>query len=664
MAVERRDERRSIWRVGPESTWTTVLPVAFIIASLLSLVLLPIIVSNHTRRMRDEIKRLSEPAREAANATQVDLSRELDNIIAFQVTGQPQYRAEYARLMKEQDEKRKTLEKLVPTLGADAVSALRTLAADTRQWHDGVRAGEFLDRQMAEGVFLTRLYEKHPAYERSLLDASNLEIMIQSGIEDRLQRIRSAERLNMSLTILLTLLAFTSAMLVAGLGRQMRLLAGEAMRRRAEAEHEAAAAKTARAFAEQQERRAAFIASAGQALSASLDYEQTVATLAKLIVPNLAEVCVIDMVEAGDGSLKRVAAVHRNPEEQIALNPMIGDAIFETPDVIVRVMNERDARLVGAAAGLMRYIGGAADDARGVMIVPLVSRGQTLGVITAAAPKGKTFSEDDLSLCVDLARHGSFAVDNAHLYLDAQQAVRAREQVLAIVSHDLRNPLNAITLAAQLLQMNELSKDDREQVDTIELSAKRMSRLIADLLDITRLEGGKRLPIEPERVDAATILDEAYDLFKAQAAAQQITLRHEVVQNTPPVHADRHRVMQVLSNLIGNALKFVPADGVIFCRAEPAMRDVLFTVADNGPGIRREDIGRIFSPYWQSERAERMGAGLGLPIVKGIVESHGGKIWVESEEGRGTRFYFTLPVDSGQQQERTATLSAESPSPR
>jgi len=662
MAVERRDERRSIWRVGPESTWTTVLPVAFIIASLLSLVLLPIIVSNHTRRMRDEIKRLSEPAREAANQVQVDLSKELDNVIAFQVTGQTQYRAEYELLLKEQEEKRKVLEKLVPTLGADAVSALRTLVADTRQWHDGVRAGELFDRQLPEGVFLARLFERHPAYERSLRDASILERMIQLGIEDRLQKIRSAERLNMSLTILLTLLALTSAMLVAGLGRQMRLLAGEAMRRRAEAEHEAADAKAARAFAEQQERRAAFIASAGQALSASLDYEQTVATLAKLIVPNLAEVGVIDMVEAG-GSLRRVAAVHRNPEEQIALNPMIGDTISETPDAIVRVMNERDARLVGAAAGLMRYIG-VADDARGVMIVPLVSRGQTLGVITAAPPKGKTFSEDDLSLCVDLARHGSFAVDNAHLYLDAQQAVAAREQVLAIVSHDLRNPLNAITLAAQLLQMNELSADDREQVDTIELSAKRMSRLIADLLDITRLEGGKRLPIEPERVDAETIVSEAYELFKAQAAAQQITLRYEVVQGTPPVHADRHRVMQVLSNLIGNALKFVPADGVIFCRAEPAMRDVLFTVADNGPGIRREDIGRIFSPYWQSERAERMGAGLGLPIVKGIVESHGGRIWVESEEGRGTRFYFTLPVDRGEREERTATLSAESPSPR
>jgi signal transduction histidine kinase len=352
--------------------------------------------------------------------------------------------------------------------------------------------------------------------------------------------------------------------------------------------------------------------------------------------------------------------VHRNPEEQIALNPAIRDTIGSVPDVIVRVLNERDARLVGAAAGMMRYIGGAADDdERGVMIVPLVSRGQTLGVITAAPPRGKSFSEDDLSLCVDLARHGSFAVDNAHLYLDAQQAVRAREQVLAIVSHDLRNPLNAITLASQLLQMSDLSAEDREQVDTIELSARRMSRLIADLLDITRLEGGKRLPIEPARVEPESILGETYELFKAQAAAQQITLRYEVVPGTPPVLADRHRVIQVLSNLIGNAMKFVAKGGVISCRAESAMREVLFTVADNGPGIRREDLGRIFSPYWQSERAERMGAGLGLPIVKGIVESHGGKIWVESEEGRGTRFYFTLPVHDASLPRRDLQLLAD-----
>jgi len=209
MAAERREERRSIWRVGPESTWTTVLPVAFIIASLLSLVLLPIIVSNHTRRMRDEIKRLSQPAHQAANRMQIDLSKELDNVIAFQVTGQSQYRDAYERLVKDQENNRKTLAKLAPTLGSDVTTGLAGLVTQTEEWHEGVVSGEFLVRQLPEGVFLSRLFEQHPKYERSLRGASDLEITIQYGIEDRLQSIHSAERLNMSLTILLTLLALT-----------------------------------------------------------------------------------------------------------------------------------------------------------------------------------------------------------------------------------------------------------------------------------------------------------------------------------------------------------------------------------------------------------------------------------------------------------------------
>ncbi len=632
-----------MWRVGPESTWTTVLPVAFIIASLVSLVATPIIVSNHTKRVRMEIQRVAEPARRAANQMQVDLSAELDDIIAFQVTGQRQYRDEYLRLLAEQEANSRILRQLAPILGDESNTSLHIVMVETQRWHDGVRAGEFLDRQLPEGVFLARLFERHPAYESALRETSEVELTIQKGIEDRLKRIRSAEKTNISLTIVLTFLALTSALLVAGLGRQMRLLAAEAMKRRREAEREAVDAEAARAFAEQQERRAAFLAGASQTLTASLEYEETVATLARLIVPNLAELCVVDMVD-GSAGLRRVAAVHRNPEEQTALAPAVGENVAESPEIVMRAMSERSGRLVGPSPALMQHLRWPPDDLRATMIVPLVSRGQTLGVITAAAPRGRSFTEEDLSLCVDLARHGSFAIDNAHLYLDAQQAVRAREQVLAIVSHDLRNPLNTVTLAAQLLQTSEMTGDDREQVDMIVLSAKRMNRLIADLLDITRLEGGKRLPIEPEAVDASSMLKEVYELFKSQAVAQQIALQCETAEGTPQVFADRHRVIQVLSNLIGNALKFTPSGGTIECVAERAAGEVVFRVVDTGPGIRKEDLGRIFSPYWQSERAERMGAGLGLPIVKGIVESHGGRIWVESEEGRGTRFYFTLPV--------------------
>jgi len=279
-------DRRSIWRVGPESTWTTVLPVTFIIISLLSLVTLPLVVQHRTETMRNEISRIAEPARRSANQIQVNLSNELDKIIAWQVTGQSNYRNDYYRLVLEGDTYRQRVKELGPQLSDDVSQQLDTLFAQSARWHQGVRDGQLIDQPLPKEVFLTRLYERHPAYEKSLLAASELEIAIQSGIDDRLQKIRSAQTLNIWLTIILTLLALTSGLLVAGLGRQMRLLAREAMRRRQEAEREAADAKSARSAAEHEERRAAFLASAGQELAASLDYEQTIAALAKLIVPN------------------------------------------------------------------------------------------------------------------------------------------------------------------------------------------------------------------------------------------------------------------------------------------------------------------------------------------------------------------------------------------
>ena len=651
-------ERRSLLRVGPESTWTTVLPVTFIIVSLLSLVILPIVVSSHTSKMRTEITRLAEPARREANAIQVDLSAELDKIIAFQVTGQNQYREAYLRLVADQEQNRSALEHLAPQLGEDLARDLGILVNESNRWHAGVKTGEFLTRPLPQEIFTARLFEHHPAYEKSLLAASNVEVALQAAIEDRLQNIRQAERWNLSLTIVLTLLALTSAMLVAGLGRQMRLLAAEATRRREEAEREAAEADTARQTAEREERHAAFLAAAMQEMTASLDHQHTINTLAQLIVPNLAQACTIDLAD-GEGTLTRVAAAHRNPELAAKLSADIGQQRRDIPEILVRIMHDRQARVVGNTSGIHEYAAGAAGATGTMVVVPLVSRGQTLGVVIAVAPDTKPYTQEDVPLFAELARNASLAIDNARLYLDSQQAVRARDEVLAIVSHDLRNPLNAVTLAASLLRMSQgIPVEDREQIQILDVSARRMSRLIADLLDVTRLEGGKRLPIQPEPLEVRSILDETYELFKAQAAASSVSLRSQPADALPDVYADRHRVQQVLSNLAGNSLKFTPPGGVIAFSAEARDGEVLFTVSDSGPGIPAKHLEDIFSPYWQAKRTERLGAGLGLPIAKGIVEAHGGRIWVESEPGQGAKFFFTLPI--ARKPRETATASAES----
>jgi len=644
-APKNRENRRSIWRVGPESTWTTILPVVFIIVSLLAMIVLPLVVRNKTARMREEITSLAEPARRSANQIQMDLSAELDKIIAYQFTGQEQYRVSYYKLVKAQETNRRSLASLLPQLNEDLGKDLTALFVQTSRWHDAVRRGQLLDHQLPAEVAFARLFEAHAAYEKSLIGASELEVALQMGIGNRLRKMREAERLNISLTLILTLLALISAMLVAGLGRQMRLLAREAMQRRQEAEREAREAERAREAAELQERRTAFLAAAGQELAASLEYEHTIATLARLIVPNLAEMCAIDMTDS-EGALRRTAVAHRNPEDEALLVPEVGVVRREVPEGLIRIIRAREPALVGASATLYEYVAGRKNGGtRTLVFLPLVSRGQTFGVVAAVSPESKPFTAEDLPLFLDLSRRAALAIDNARLYLESQQAVRIREEVLAIVSHDLRNPLSAITLGTSLLLTSEaLSSEDREQVETMQISAERMNRLIADLLDVTRLEGGKRLPIEPAPVDAAQLLREAEELFRAQAGVARVTLEQRMDERVRAVYADHHRVMQVLSNLIGNSLKFTPPGGTITISADPHENGVLFTVADTGPGIPPEHIRHIFTPYWQAKRAERLGAGLGLPIARGIVEAHGGEIWAESEPGKGTRFRFTLPA--------------------
>jgi signal transduction histidine kinase len=638
-------ERRSLWRVGPESTWTTIVPVVFIIVSLLSLSILPLVVSSKMTEQRRKIEAIAGPARQAANAIQTDLSGEVDKIIAYQVTGDERYRLDYFKRVQREEVNRKRLAGLLPQLDRSIEQDLAGLFVQMSRWHKGVAGGEFVSRPLPAEVFLTRMFENHPSYEQSLLAASELEIELQDAIQSGLKDIETTQQVNKWLTLVLTLLALTSALLVAGLGRQMRLLAREAMRRRLEAERETNEAKRAREAAEREERRTAFLAAAGQELAKSLDYEQTIATLARLVVPNLAEMCVVDTAEE-EGVLRRAAVAHRNAEDEATYAADVGKALRDIPAALGRIMQSGEPALVGSSSELYSYITGHSDGAgRTLVVLPLVSRGQTIGVAAAISTEATPFTPADVSLFGELARRASLSIDNARLYLESQQAVRAREEVLAIVSHDLRNPLSAVILGASMLQMSPtLAEEDREQLETVEASAKRMSRLIADLLDVTRLEGGKRLPIEPAAVQATELLREAEDLFRAQAAVSSVTLEYQVEENLSPVYADHHRVMQVLSNLIGNSLKFTPPGGRITISAKRQDGKVLFRIADTGPGIPREHLSDIFSPYWQAKRTERLGAGLGLPIAKGIVEAHGGRIWAESEQGNGTQFYFTLPI--------------------
>ena len=222
--------------------------------------------------------------------------------------------------------------------------------------------------------------------------------------------------------------------------------------------------------------------------------------------------------------------------------------------------------------------------------------------------------------------------------------------MLGVVAHDLRNPLSTILMQASVLKRHGPEPERRSQkpVEVIQRAAKRMNRLIQDLLDVALMEAGQ-LTIERARLSAGGLIVEAVDMQRPLASSSSLELRVEVDPDVPEVWGDRDRLLQVFENLIGNAIKFTKAGGRITAGAASRDDEVVFWVADTGCGIASENLPRVFDRFWQATRAGRQGAGLGLPITKGIVEAHGGRIWVESTAGSGSTFFFTIPRVSAAQ---------------
>lgn len=225
----------------------------------------------------------------------------------------------------------------------------------------------------------------------------------------------------------------------------------------------------------------------------------------------------------------------------------------------------------------------------------------------------------------------------------AEAGVRARDETLAMISHDLRNPLAAIVNGAQVLRLRTSEGDP--VADAIERASRRMERLIGDLLDFGRIEADG-LAVDLAPIDLGSILREVGAEASAEAARKNISVVLEGADGLA-VEADAGRVMQVLGNLIDNAVKFTPPGGTIRICGAAESDDVVVSVADTGSGIAPSDVPHLFERYWQAQRGDRRGLGLGLPIAKGIVEAHGGRLWVESRPGHGTTFFIALPRQRG-----------------
>ena len=244
-------------------------------------------------------------------------------------------------------------------------------------------------------------------------------------------------------------------------------------------------------------------------------------------------------------------------------------------------------------------------------------------------------------------RRDAVEIDLERQVVREQNAVRARDDLVAVVSHDLRNPLGVIQMqAAVLLQTvgsgtEEFSRRIQTSADHIQRAVRRMNTLIRDLLDLAKLEAG-RFTLQCSRCQMNDLVEESLLILRPLAEAKRITLTSQL--RAAAVDADRDRIFQVLSNLVGNAIKFTPEGGGVSVRAETENSEVRVTIVDTGPGIAPDQFANVFDRYWQARRSDLQGSGLGLFIAKGIVEAHGGRIWAEAHAGTGATFKFSLPA--------------------
>ncbi len=397
----------------------------------------------------------------------------------------------------------------------------------------------------------------------------------------------------------------------------------------------------ARIAAENEQRRLAYLYEATSALFGEpLDVGQRLTRLAQLVIPDMGDWCWIDLLEGDE--LRRVVTYHWNPNllvevvAQPAARPLDPRATTGASHVARTGNPELVTDAATAEVGDSPRAG-----LRSILRVPLRDTDRVVGVISLGfRESNREYQQGDVELVNAVAIRGGWAVQAARQYEVATRAIASRDDIMAVVAHDLRGPLATMLLGVDALRAERGSAI----VDRIERAGARMEQLIADLLDWGSLESG-HLRITPEVVSYHALVSDAVDALAPQASARQQRLETSLPDPDVQVRCDRARTFQVFANLVGNAIKFTPDGGRIVIRAEVEPAVVRFTVEDEGPGIAADHLPHVFERYWQADGGTegRRGIGLGLAIASGIVSAQGGAIAAVSDPGAGARFAFTVP---------------------
>jgi len=426
-------------------------------------------------------------------------------------------------------------------------------------------------------------------------------------------------------------------------------------------ERQAALRERKRAEASQQ-----FLVKASTMLAASLDYETTLNNVAHLAVPSLADWCLVDVFHA-DASIRQIAIACADPSKQATLEELrrryppdpkkpnsAWQRLLKGESILYPELT--DSQMVASAQNdqhlqLLRSLG-----KRSVMVVPIQSRQQVLGVISfAASESGRCYNPGDLALAEDIARRAATAIDNARLYRDseaarnaAQEANRMKDEFLAILSHELRSPLNAILGWTQMLRTRKLSEEATARaLETIERNARVQTQLIEDLLDVSSIIRGK-LSLNIRPLNLASVIDAAINTVRPAADAKGIQLEFIPSAKAGLISGDANRLQQVIWNLLSNSIKFTPQGGRVEVRVDSDSLYTQIQVTDTGKGINPEFLPHVFDRFRQADSTTTRsygGLGLGLAIVRHLVELHGGTVQAESPgEEQGATFTVKLPL--------------------
>ncbi|MGZ3747978.1 MAG: PAS domain S-box protein, partial [Pseudobdellovibrionaceae bacterium] len=396
-----------------------------------------------------------------------------------------------------------------------------------------------------------------------------------------------------------------------------------------------------------------FFSESNKRMFETMDPQERVQRGVDMIVSHISDLCMVAIY--AQNNFRFSAWAHSNPEKRKLLTEILSQENFwrdfstnggasaeiHKPFLVESMERQRDesSPSLEKMKQLMQRL-----NASSYAILPLVVRGQRIGMMTLAmTDSGRKFRQEDISFLEGVAFRFALAADNAKLYWESQQAIKDREYVLYIVSHDLKNPLSTIKLAAQVLEENNLSSGEEVQLVAKKLlkAGEIIEKLILDWLDFGKIQSGT-LVVKKEPESLTELIEFALEGMSSKAMEKKIHLSVDLPEKDSWVFCEKNRILQVLWNLLGNAIKFTAENGEVRITAVAYDRSVRISVIDTGSGISSEQIPKVFDRFWQAKETANLGTGLGLAIAKGIIEAHGGKIWVESEVGKGSQFHFTI----------------------